>query len=219
MSVQALNWVLEECPDLPKHLVALMMGLANHADPEGRGAYPSQARLAWYTRKEERSVRRDLDEAEQLGLIRRGDQRMVLHLDVDRRPVVWDLAVELKRDPRCGPGRRGAAGKRGDVHVPPDGERGDVHVRNGGTSTSDRGDVHVPQTVHEPSKEPSTGGTLPPDPLRRPSPPAPSTDRNTHAKRTHHPAKPLQSDPLPRTRARAAPSRPQPPRNTRGTSG
>lgn len=167
MSVQGIVWVLEECPDLPKHLVATMVGLANHADQNGRGAYPSQDLLAWYARKDERSVRRDLEQAEEIGIIRRGDQRMVLHLPADKRPVVYDLAMERKRDPRPdAPVRQGrpkkatpaaaveAPEKRGDVGVPPDAD-----VKNGGTWASKRGDVGVPRTALEPSLEPKTPST------------------------------------------------------------
>lgn len=94
MSIQAITWVLEEAPGLPAHLAMTLMGLANHADENGHNAYPSQATLAHYTRKGDRSVRRDLRELETLGLIRRGDARMVAHLPADRRPDVYDLAVE-----------------------------------------------------------------------------------------------------------------------------
>lgn len=99
MSVQAITWVLEDAPGLPPHLVGVMIGLANHADRDGRGAYPSQALLSKYARKSERSVRRDLTELEEVvKLIWRGDQRLVQHLRADERPVVWDLAMPLRTD-------------------------------------------------------------------------------------------------------------------------
>jgi hypothetical protein len=94
LSVQAISWVLESAPGLKSHLVGTLIGLANHADNRGRGAYPSQATLARYSRKIPRNVRKDLAQLEEAGLIRRGDQRMVSHLSADERPVVWDLALE-----------------------------------------------------------------------------------------------------------------------------
>jgi len=100
MSLQAIAWVLEAAPDVPPHLVAVLVGLANHANEDGRNAYPSQELLAWYARKGDRSVRKDLDALEELGLIRRGNQRVVEYLPADKRPVVWDLALEQRRDPR-----------------------------------------------------------------------------------------------------------------------
>jgi hypothetical protein len=94
MSVQAINWVLNDAPDLPSNLVATLVALANHADATGRGAAPSQNRLARYTRKKPRTIRDDLAALESRGLIRRGDQRHVASLPADRRPVVYDLAME-----------------------------------------------------------------------------------------------------------------------------
>ncbi len=173
MSVQALVWVFEQCPDLPKHLVATMLGLANHADENGRGAHPSQDLLAWYTRKGERSCRRDLEQLEELGLISRGDQRKALWLSPDKRPVVWDLAMHRRREPRPEPKTAGrpkravkpqvsngaknggtstSTGKKGrgrppknraDVGVPPIKNPGDVHVRG---DVDVRADADVPRT-------------------------------------------------------------------------
>lgn len=105
MSVQAITWVLEEAPDVPAHLVSTLVALANHADRTGRGCYPSQEVMAWYTRKSDRSIRNDLKQLIASNLIRRGDQRLVAHIPADERPVVYDLAVERKRtDAR--PGKR-----------------------------------------------------------------------------------------------------------------
>jgi hypothetical protein len=100
VSVQALAWVLEDAPDLPPHLVGTLMALANHADRSGRGAHPGQAAIAWYTRKSDRAVRKDLIQLSKLGLIREGDQRLVSHIPADARPVVYDLATNLTRGPR-----------------------------------------------------------------------------------------------------------------------
>lgn len=99
MSLEALAWVLDHAPYVPPSCVAVLMGLANHADDDGRAAHPSQERLARYARKSVRSVRNDLAELERRGLIRRGDQRRVAHLPPHRRPIVWDLAVERRRTP------------------------------------------------------------------------------------------------------------------------
>lgn len=93
MSVEAISWALNEAPDVPPSSVAVLIGLANHASHDGRGAYPSQPTLARYARKTERAIRNDLATLERAGVIRRGDQRLVDHLPPDRRPVVWDLAM------------------------------------------------------------------------------------------------------------------------------
>ncbi|NJC10621.1 hypothetical protein F4558_000447 [Micromonospora profundi] len=97
MSVEALSWALNDAPDVPPACLAVLVGLANHAHANGRAAYPSQERLAHYARKSTRSIRSDLATLERLAIIRRGDQRHVFHLPTDRRPVVWDLAMERRR--------------------------------------------------------------------------------------------------------------------------
>ncbi|MEU7935103.1 helix-turn-helix domain-containing protein [Micromonospora echinofusca] len=144
MSIEAVSWALNDAPDVPPQCLAVLLGLANHAHANGRAAFPSQDRLSHYARKSVRSVRRDLDELERLGLIRRGDQRHTAFLPADRRPVVWDLAVERRRplpaslDPFAEPqsGRPTEAPEpvdnRADVRVPPVGDRADVGVRTTG---------------------------------------------------------------------------------------
>lgn len=94
MSVQAITWAIEDAPDVPAHCVSLLIGLANHADQDGRNSFPGQGTLAAYTRKSDRAVRNDLAELEARRLIARGDQRLVAHIPGDRRPVVWDLSMQ-----------------------------------------------------------------------------------------------------------------------------
>lgn len=141
MSVEAISWVLNDAPDVPSQLVSTLIGIANHATPDGRNAYPSQARLAKYTRKSERQIRRDLGELAKRGLIRRGDQRIVEHLPQDRRPVVYDLSMDLDGGTSTSP--RSSTSARTPVT-----ERGDMGVRGGGTSTSAKPSL-------EPSVKPS----------------------------------------------------------------
>ena len=195
MSVQAWNWALEEAPDVPPHLVAPLLGLANHADQNGRGAYCSTATLAWYTRKGRDASRNDLDRLEALGLIRRGDQRMVLHIPPDDRPVVYDLCMEKRRAPR--PDRRNGGRPRkdqlttpektGGVSTPPrfsDEKPGGSVAETGGVCSGNRGGLQTPLTVLEPpmnqnprvdlvrtppAPRPRTGGDDPPDPDPTPS--------------------------------------------------
>jgi hypothetical protein len=162
MSVQAIVWVLEDCPDLPPHLVAPLLGLANHADENGKGAYCSTDTVSWYTRKGRDAAKADLDKLEELQLIRRGDQRRVLHLPADKRPVVFDLAMEKRRDPRPdrpGPGRPrkvqvSPAPEIGGVCTPPgfsDPKSGGSTAEIGGVYSRNRGGLQTPRTVLEPS--------------------------------------------------------------------
>jgi len=190
MSIEAMNWVLTQAPDLPAALQPVLMGLASHAHGDGTNAYPSQDRLAFYARKGERQIRRDLEQLEELGLIVRGDQRVVAHIDARYRPIVWNLAMWLVRDiperflPRYAQrtvpnGRVPADRFREDslVHLrevlqdPPEPAQQDNrdiqggHVgHSGGTYTTFRGVVHVPLTIREPKEEP----TRPPAPDQPP---------------------------------------------------
>lgn len=163
MSVQAITWVLEDAPDLPSHLVGTLLALANHADREGRNAYVGQKLLGWYTRKDRRNARKDIDTLLKAGLIREGDQRVAAHIRADRRPVVYDLAMERNRGPR--PTDEGTQTsprdpERGDAHIPSQGPTGG---RTDPLAKRARGDAHVPHggmhTSPEPSTKPSTSSS------------------------------------------------------------
>ncbi|MFJ5984509.1 helix-turn-helix domain-containing protein [Lentzea sp. NPDC092896] len=96
-----MNWALNEAvvPATGRakasHLAFVLLGLANHADSEGRNAFPSVERLAGYTRLSERSVQYALRDLEELGLITRSDPSIVAaHIKRgDRRPRGWNLAM------------------------------------------------------------------------------------------------------------------------------
>lgn len=94
MSLQAMTWVMREAP-VGKDCAArvILYALADHEDPKGRGAYPSVKTLAELSHLSVRTVQRKLDELEELGVIKRGDQRLVSHIRADRRPVVRDLSM------------------------------------------------------------------------------------------------------------------------------
>lgn len=158
MSVEAITWVLNDAPGVPSKLVSTLIGLANHAAPDGRNAYPSQATLAAYTRKSERQIRRDLADLQDLGLIRRGDQRIVEHFAQDRRPVVYNLAIGRTNDldggtstagrPCPGGHQRPAVDVRGDTNDRSSmAERGDMGDRTGGTPTSAKPSVEPTGTI------------------------------------------------------------------------
>jgi hypothetical protein len=100
VSIEAIHWSLNSAP-IPRDrrdassLASVLIGLANHADPDGRNAFPSVARLTRYTRLSESTVRRALDSLEELDLITPSDPVIVAaHIPrADRRPQGWDLAV------------------------------------------------------------------------------------------------------------------------------
>lgn len=88
-----MTWVLEEAPDLPPELFAVLMGYANHASNDGTGAYPSHDTLSKYARKSVRQIRKDVARLVERGLLKVGDQRIASPIRADRRPVVYDLPL------------------------------------------------------------------------------------------------------------------------------
>jgi hypothetical protein len=208
VSVEAISWVLHEAAGCPPRLVSTLIGLANHADPLGRGAYPGQGMLASYTRKSERQVRRDLAEAERLGLIRRGDQMLVAHIPADRRPVVWDLAM--------GPATR---------PVDPESDL------DGGTSTSGRTSAtgqerpaDAPETPVDNATDDLDGGTSMSAPGGHPRPLAGGHPRPTNRKREpseepREETRVLAVGDTARRNARAAAAPPAKPRRSRSRFG
>src|SRR5690606_4657449 len=94
LSLEATVWALKYAPPMPPQLLGTLFGLADHADKRGRNAYPSVPTLAAYACKSERSVQRDLKELLKLRLIRSGDQSAAAHIPAERRPHVYDLALE-----------------------------------------------------------------------------------------------------------------------------
>ena len=103
MSVQAMEWALG-APLEPRPKLVLV-GLANHADAEGRRAYPTLARLAEYASCSRDTARRCLRALQEGGWIRR----------VGFGPKgQWEWALELAR------GSHGPAGGMAKPCNPPE---------------------------------------------------------------------------------------------------
>jgi hypothetical protein len=177
LSLEATVWALKYAPPMPPQLLGTLFGLADHADKHGRGAYPSVRTLAAYACKSERSVQRDLKELLKLGLIRDGNQSEANHIPQERRPHVYDLAMEstvpggragddaVTQASRVTLASSRARGKRktaAQTKVGVTSTSGvtptsppDVHVTSGVTPTSEWGDVHVATGVTSTSPKPS----------------------------------------------------------------
>jgi hypothetical protein len=106
LSVEAITWALNLAPvpvdagGVPSSTCAIVLiGLANHAGPDGRAAFPSVQTLVRYTRLSERTVRYCLDRLEKDGVMRPCDEAVIAaHIKRgDRRPKGWDLAMERIR--------------------------------------------------------------------------------------------------------------------------
>lgn len=92
MSTHIMGWALRA--DVGDPIAKLVLiALADHAHNDGTNAWPSQSTIAEYVGCSDRTVRTKLAELESAGVIRRGDQAVVSHLPVNRRPVVWDVVV------------------------------------------------------------------------------------------------------------------------------
>jgi hypothetical protein len=78
----------------------VLVGLANHAGPDGTGAFPSVATLVRYTGLSERTVRTCLDRLEAAGIVSPCDPGIVAARikRADRRPQGWNLNLSLVRD-------------------------------------------------------------------------------------------------------------------------
>lgn len=99
MSVAAVDWALRRAPvgaDASARLV--LVYLADRADDQGRDAFPSVATLVEQSHLSRSTIKRILRRLEDAGLISRGDQLKVAHYRIDRRPVVWNLHLELHVD-------------------------------------------------------------------------------------------------------------------------
>src|SRR5579859_2143698 len=106
VSVGAMSWALNLAPvpvdrgGQPSSACKfVLVGLANHAGPDGMGAFPSVATLVRYTGLSERTVRTCLDRLEGAGIISPCDPDIVAARikRADRRPQGWDLNLSPRR--------------------------------------------------------------------------------------------------------------------------
>lgn len=142
MSIEAINWALNQAPCENSTQKLVLFALANHARPDGTSAFPSVARIMRYTLLSERAIRLHLQGLEELGLIERGDEFVVAsHIArVDRRPQCWNLRLDKII---------------GVQVVQVASERGASDVVNGVHLVQERGAGDAPKPYIEPQIEPS----------------------------------------------------------------
>src|SRR6266516_3738898 len=106
MSVEAISWALNLAPvpadrgGQPSSACKfVLVGLADHAGPDGTVAFPSVATLVRYTGLSERTVPTRLDRLQAEGIISPCDPDIVAARikRADRRPQGWDLNLSLVR--------------------------------------------------------------------------------------------------------------------------
>lgn len=97
MSVEAFSWALKQQAVTDPAARSVLFGLANHANHEGRHAFPSVDLLCSYTGLGRRTVFAKLKLLQDKGLIKRGNQKVVAAIieSADRRPVVYDLVLTV----------------------------------------------------------------------------------------------------------------------------
>jgi hypothetical protein len=214
VSVEAISWALNLAPvpadrgGQPSSACKfVLVGLANHAGPDGTGAFPSVATLVRYTGLSERTVRTCLDRLEAAGIILPCDPDIVAVRikRADRRPQGWDLNLSLVRDvledtavavleyQLPGQGRRLAAAAQPGADGQPDGVQSPHSVAIGREAVD-----NWPDGVQRLHPEPGTGcnqradgvqlaqsrgAAVAPEPYKEPSrePAAPAPANEVHA--------------------------------------
>lgn len=142
MSIKVITWVREHAPTENPAELCILYSLADRANDDGEGCWPSVATLAQEARCSQRTVQRHLRRLADRGIIRKGDQRMVEKYRADRRPVVWDLNLDA---------RRSDTGCQSDT---PKDERGVKTGTHGVSNNAQRGVTGDTQTVSKPSIDP-----------------------------------------------------------------
>lgn len=176
MSIESITWALRDAPDVPGNLVSTLLVYAYRADNTGCGAHPGIGQIMQYIRRDESTAKRNVRELVKLGLLRRGDQSRAAYIRADRRPVVYDLAVERVRtfDTESAENPPTLFDSMPD-EVAPTPPREEV---NGGSPTPPRDPYEVaPTPPREIGSNPSRGGVGAPH-GGAPTPPERSTKRN-----------------------------------------
>lgn len=142
-----MSWALKNAPVENAQEHVLLIALADRADDFGRSAWPSQRWLAQRGRCSDRTVRRHLSAMESRGLLKRGDQRMVEHLPVDRRPIVWDLNMALVETPSAGTPVIESLARTNDAPETPDDRADNLSGRSEVTARPGHSSVRPPRTL------------------------------------------------------------------------
>lgn len=171
-----MTWALEQriaCVPLAR---LVLFCLANYADAEGRGAFPSIGRLALDSGMSARGVQQQLRALELLGLIVPGNQALPRTMigRQDRITRVWDLAMPSRGEPRAPRSHESGANGVNGVHPVADSPRVDNPVDNPVDETA-TGCTARPNGVHGRLPRGAPGAGDPKRSVRDPIRSAPST--------------------------------------------
>ncbi len=114
MSIKVVSWALNRAPVVDPMLVLTLVAMAEVAHDDGTESRQSMATVASKMRVSERTAQRYTRILEDRGIIVRGDQSATGHLRADRRPVVYDLQIDLNRGANLSPRESTSEGLRGD---------------------------------------------------------------------------------------------------------
>jgi hypothetical protein len=179
----------------------VLVGLANHAGPDGTGAFPSVATLVRYTGLSERTVRTCLDRLEAEGIISPCDPDIVAAWikRVDRRPQGWDPDLSLVRDDLGEPGVAAADGQSPARRAAPGAvKRSEREDRSNGVQSPHPAARPVDNVVYEvPQLPPAAGsgcnqradGVQPAQPRGAAVAPEPSREPSPQPSAAHPPAR------------------------------
>ena len=95
-----MMWVKKHAPTKNATEMCILYALADRANDDGTGCWPYYETLADEARCSVPTIKRHIKELEDRGLIIRGDQRKVSGYPRYRKPVVWDLDMSLRREPK-----------------------------------------------------------------------------------------------------------------------
>ena len=100
MSIQVISWALNQAPVTAPVHVLILVAMAERCNDDGTESRQSVKTIAKKARVSPRTVQRELKTLEQMGVVRRGDQSKNEQAGIpgNRRPVVYDLAIELRQD-------------------------------------------------------------------------------------------------------------------------
>lgn len=146
MSIQAMAWAMAQQAVTNASERHVLLCLANYADENGRGAFPSVSRLVRDTGLSERTIQYKLASLEQQGILSSGNRAVVAAYITrpDHRPSVYDINME-----------RGATTAPGIERGATDNTTGCKPQHHGVQLTTERGAPVAPDTSLEPSIEPS----------------------------------------------------------------
>lgn len=110
-----MTWAFEDAPVSGSDKLVLL-AMADRADSHGRDVFESTERLAYKASVSRSTAKRALDALESAGIIERGNQAAAEYIRQDRRPVVWNLCMNRRREDEPPPSIASHAGRHsGDV--------------------------------------------------------------------------------------------------------